>query len=274
MSASRHASRQAGRRATAGALTSVVVLTLAGCGGSSGPQARPTTGTARPPATSAGASATAPTTTASTTDPTTTSHSSAASPTTASSTTYRVVSSRVAATWRWPNDPGTPGRVDHRVPVPPVPQLVRIAVAGHAAAGGQPPYDRIAFTFTDAFPSYRYAFTDGLTGDPSGLPVTIGGLGVLTVAFTSAQAHTDGVPVRSSIVSQPARPVDHVRIVDVARAGDVEGVLTYGVGVTWPIPRSNPQFGVRAVEVEAVTGTGEHQYVVALDIDAANPSAS
>jgi hypothetical protein len=273
MSASILSSLHAERRARARTLVStVVVLALAGCGGSSGPQAEPSTGTA--PQTSASAGAPPPATTAagSTSRPATTSRPSR-SPT-ASSATYRVVSSRVAASWRWPNDPGTPGRVDHRVPVPPVPELVRINVASHAAAGGQPPYDRIAFTFTHAFPSYRYEFTDGLTGDPSGLPVAVGGLGVLTITFTSAQAHTDSVPVRSSIVSQPARPVDHVRIVDFARAGDVEGVLTYGVGVTWPIPKSNPQFDVRAFEVEAVTGTGQHQYVVAVDIDDANPSAS
>jgi hypothetical protein len=41
--------------------------------------------------------------------------------------------------------------------------------------------------------------------------------------------------------------------------------------VNQPVPHSNPQFGVRAYELETVTATGQHQFVVAIDIDATNP---
>jgi hypothetical protein len=37
---------------------------------------------------------------------------------------------------------------------------------------------------------------------------------------------------------------------DFAQAGDFEGILTYGIGATRPVPHSNPQFPVRAYEVE------------------------
>jgi hypothetical protein len=59
---------------------------------------------------------------------------------------------------------------------------------------------------------------------------------------------------------------------DYALGGDFEGVLTYGIGVTSPVEHSNPQFPVRAYEVETVTVSGQHRYTVAIDIDASNPA--
>jgi hypothetical protein len=56
---------------------------------------------------------------------------------------------------------------------------------------------------------------------------------------------------------------------DFAQAGDFEGVLSYGIGVTRSVLHSNPQTLVRAYEVETVTAAGQHRYVVAIDINAA-----
>ena len=85
--------------------------------------------------------------------------------------------------------------------------------------------------------------------------------------FTQARAHTaDGT--RSTIIAQPGRPIGYPWMTDFAQAGDFEGVLTYGIGVTRPIPHSNPQTSVRAYEVETVTASGQHLYVVAIDIAA------
>ena len=54
---------------------------------------------------------------------------------------------------------------------------------------------------------------------------------------------------------------------DYAMAGDYEGVLT------WAVSRGRsalqPQTYVRAYEVETVTAAGQHRYVVAIDINAA-----
>ncbi|HET9972143.1 MAG TPA: hypothetical protein VFQ68_28180, partial [Streptosporangiaceae bacterium] len=93
------------------------------------------------------------------------------------------------------------------------------------------------------------------------------GTDVLKIVFDQAQAHSaDGT--RSTIVSQPARHIGYECMTDFAQAGDYEGVLSYGIGVTRHILHSNPQRTVRAYEVETVTAAGQHQYVVAIDINA------
>jgi len=181
----------------------------------------------------------------------------------------QVVSSRVAYSWHWPNDVARPGQVAHAHQVPPVPQLVRISVGNHPGDQGGQPFNRMSFTFTTAFPSYRFAFVPRLVGDASGKVIPLRGLSVLKIVFTGAQAHSaDGK--RSTIISQPAPGIGYPRMTSYAQGGDFEGVLTYGIGVSWPIPQSNPQLAVRAYELETVTGTGQHQYVVAIDIDASN----
>ena len=69
-------------------------------------------------------------------------------------------------------------------------------------------------------------------------------------------------------MSQPARHIGYECMTDFAQAGDYEGVLSYGIGVTRHIPHSNPQRTVRAYEVELVNAAGQHRYVVAIDINA------
>ncbi|MGH3418959.1 MAG: AMIN-like domain-containing (lipo)protein [Streptosporangiaceae bacterium] len=178
----------------------------------------------------------------------------------------RVVSSRIAYPWHWPNDPAGPGRVTHAYAVPPVPELVQISVGNHSEEHGQLPYNRMSFTFTTAFPNYHFEWVGKLVSDVSGQVVSLHGTDVLKIVFTKAQAHTaDGA--RSTIVSQPGRPIGYPFMNDFAQAGDFEGVLTYGIGVTRPVLHSNPQTMVRAYEVEVVTATGQHRYVVAIDID-------
>jgi hypothetical protein len=192
-------------------------------------------------------------------------------PTTAApGTGTTVVSSRVAYPWNWP---GGAAGVTHNYPVPPVPELVAIGVGDHPSDPGERPFNRMAFTFTTAFPSYEFVYVDELLADGSGQSVPVDGLGVLKVAFRQAQAHT-GDGTASTIASQPARHFNYVRMVDYAPAGDFEGVVTYGIGITWPIPQSNPQIPVRIYEVEKVTAQGQHLYVVAIDVDAQQPAAA
>jgi hypothetical protein len=183
----------------------------------------------------------------------------------------RVVLSRVSYPWRWPNYATAGGQVTHEYPVPPVPELVRISIAHHHAAGNERAYDRMSFTFTNAFPSYHFAFTDSLVSDPSGALISLNASDVLKVVFSQAQAHTANGS-GSTIGSQPARVTGCPRMTDYAQAGDFEGTLTYGIGITRPVPRSNPQFPVRAYEVAEVTASGQHLYVVAIDVDATMPA--
>jgi hypothetical protein len=236
----------------------VVPVTLAACG--SQPAAP-----AAAPSPSGTPSATAPASPATTPAPARTPGPGASSPAPSS----RVVSSGVAYPWHWPNDPARPGRVTHAYAVPPVPELVQISVGYHPGERGQLPYNRMSFTFTGAFPGYHFEWASKLASDASGQLVPLAGSDVLKIVFTQAQAHTaDGT--RSTIVSQPGRPIGYPFMTDFAQAGDFEGVLTYGIGVTRPVPHSNPQTMVRAYEVEVVTATGQHRYIVAIDVDASH----
>ena len=149
--------------------------------------------------------------------------------------------------------------------MPPAPELISISVGHHPAEAGQASFDRMSFTFADAFPAYRFEFARQLVSDGSGMVIPLTGPDILKIAFTQARAHTpDGT--RSTIISQPGRPIGYQAIADFAQAGDFEGVLTYGIGVARPIPHSNPQPAVRAYEVETTTANGQHRYVVAIDI--------
>jgi hypothetical protein len=172
----------------------------------------------------------------------------------------------LAYQWRWPNDVAKPGRVAHTTAVPPVPELVRISVGDHPRDRSEQPFDRMSFTFTAGFPSYRFEFVDQLISDRRGQVIPLKGLDVLRIVFTDAQAHTATVPVRLTVSSQPDRPIGYHQIADYAQGGDYAGVLSYGLGINRPIPQSNPQIPVRAYEIEQVTATGQHQYVVAIDV--------
>jgi hypothetical protein len=180
-----------------------------------------------------------------------------------------VLSFRLAYPWHWPNDVARPGQVTHASAAPPVPELVQIRAGSHPAAPGDRAYDRISFTFTSAFPSYHIQFVPQLVSDGSGKVIPLGGQGVLRVVFSGAQAHTaDGT--KSSVISQPAPGIGLPRMTDYALGGDFEGVLSYGIGITWPAGHAGQQLPVRAYEQETVTG-GQHRYTVAIDIDASNP---
>jgi hypothetical protein len=235
-------------------LAIVVPATLAGCGSQ---PATPAAG----PSPSGTPSATAPASPGTVPAPTQT-------PTRTPGPSIRVVSSRVAYPWHWPNDAGRPGRVTHAYPVPPVPELVQISVGYHPGGHGQHPYNRMSFTFTRAFPGYHFEWVSKLAGDASGKVVPLAGADVLKIVFGQARAHSaDGT--RSTIVSQPGRPIGYPAMTDFAQAGDFEGVLTYGISTTRAVPHANPQTAVRAYEVEVVTAAGQHHYVVAIDINAA-----
>ncbi|MGH3174015.1 MAG: AMIN-like domain-containing (lipo)protein [Streptosporangiaceae bacterium] len=241
--------------AAAALAIAVVPVTLAGCGSQ--------------PATPAATPSSPPTATAPATPGTTPAPPQAPSPgATSPAPSIRVVSSRLAYPWHWPNDLARPGQVAHSYPVPPMPELVQISVGYHAGEHGQLPYNRMSFTFTRAFPSYHFEWVSQLVGDASGKVIPLVGTDVLKVVFDQAGAHSaDGT--RSTIVSQPGRPIGYPSMTDYAQAGDYEGVLTYGIGYARAVPLSNPQTYVRAYEVEVVTAAGQHRYVVAIDINAA-----
>ena len=249
------------QRIPLGTLLLVVLIlpVLAGCGSTPTRGASPTTSPSVTAASPSPTGTSTPTPTTATPTPTPTQTTPAAG--------WTVVSARVAYQWRWPNF-DNPASVTHAYPVPPFAQLVAIGVGNHPNDPGQRPYNRMSFSFTNGYPSYRFEFVDKLVADASGRTIPLLGLGVLRIVFNPAQAHTtDGS--RSSIVTQPLAHLGLTRMVDYAQGGDFEGYLSYGIGITWPNPHSNAEIGVRVYEVTYVNAQGAHRFVVALDVDAA-----
>ena len=226
---------------------------LAGCGSQPGQPAAPGTPS---PATSGPASPPIPA-------PSTLTPSSPATAVPAE----RVVSFKVTYPWRWPSGGSHPAVIRHTYPVPPVPQLIAVRVGHHPATAGERAFDRMSFTFTTAFPSYEFRFVSQLVHDGSGKPIPMASSETpLRVIFREAQAHTgSGAP---SVLTQPGAHLGLPRMTSWVQAGDFEGVLTYGIGITRPVAQSNPQFPVRSLEMEKVTAQGRHLYVVAIDVDA------
>jgi hypothetical protein len=182
------------------------------------------------------------------------------------STEWTVASARVAYQWSWPGGDPAAG-VSHTASVPPVPQLIRIGVGDHPNDPGDRPYNRMSFSFTIGYPSYRFQYVSQLAADGSGQPIPLEGHGVLRIVFNPAQAHTtEGTA--STIVSQPPAHLGLSRMASYASAGDFEGYLSYGIGIAYPIQQSNPQIKVRVVEVTYANAQGQHRYVVAFDVDA------
>ncbi|WP_460715098.1 AMIN-like domain-containing (lipo)protein [Nocardioides dilutus] len=94
-------------------------------------------------------------------------------------------------------------------------------------ASHQAEVDRIVFEFEGGLPTRtRVRYVDELIADGSGLPVRIAGRAILRVRFAGAQAHDDQgqtVLKRKSFVLP--------NIMTTVRAGDFEGVTTYGIGL-------------------------------------------
>lgn len=237
-------------------LAILIMPALAACGSTHTPGGTPTVtaSVTSPPSTNpTGEPTSNPTTTAPTQTPTQTQNPG-----------WTVVSARVAYPWHWPNL-DNPVSVTHTYPAPPVAELVAIGVGNHPTNPGERPYNRMSFTFTTGYPSYRVEFVDKLVADGSGRTIPLAGSGVLRIVFNPATAHTeDG---RSSILPQPPTNLGLDRMVAYARAGDFEGYLTYGIGISWPNPRPNPQIAIRVYEVTYRTGQGDYRYVVAVDVD-------
>lgn len=119
--------------------------------------------------------------------------------------TTKLVFYRVAYPWAWPG-PATAGTAVRQTPkVPPVPELVGISVGQHLVPAGLP-YDRMSFTFTNAYPSSHFWYSDTLLAVSTGKVIPKPSYGQpncawLGISFMVAQAHTSSGA--SSIVSQP-----------------------------------------------------------------------
>jgi hypothetical protein len=109
---------------------------------------------------------------------------------------------------------------------PDTPTLVAIRASHH------PGFDRIVYEFAGGLPARtRVRYVDRLIADGSGLPVRVAGRAVLRVIFEGTQAHDDQ---GQTVTRRKAFALPN--IMTTVRAGDFEGVTTYGVGLAKRTP--------------------------------------
>lgn len=101
--------------------------------------------------------------------------------------------------------------------------LVAIRAAHH------PDYDRVVFEFAGALPAERsVGYVPQVIQDPTGQPVPLVGDAFLRVRMSSAQGHDDAGNVTYGAVRRTLALPD---VIQVANAGDFEGVLSFGIGL-------------------------------------------
>ncbi|MFI7576537.1 hypothetical protein [Micromonospora sp. NPDC049497] len=226
-------------------LACLVVLLVAACSTDGG-------GSASSPT----PSAVAPTTASSAPDP---GQSSAPSPgPTSTSPGQPAPSSDWRATYGWAV-PSTPVGVPHRFavpvappPAPPLPTLVEVRVGDHPAEN----FSRITFAFRGPTPPYQVAYVAGIEQDGSGDPVVLPGTAFLAVRFQQAQAHDEAG--RSTLVAAPPRTIGYPTLLGWAPAGDFEGQVSVGLGLSgrWPVrlAESTRPDGIHVVSVDVRRG--------------------
>jgi hypothetical protein len=150
-------------------------------------------------------------------------------------------------TYAW-NVPSREVRVEHPVDVPPVPELVEVRTGDHPEGG----FARITFAFRDAVPAYRFQYVRQVVSDGAGTPIALPGNSFLTIVFSPARAGAGDAGVQN---------VGYRNLVSFVRAGNYEGYVTYGVGIS-VAPDSDQVLPIRVGELTRPDGL----HVVALDI--------
>lgn len=130
------------------------------------------------------------------------------------------------------------------------PLLVDVRTAHH------PGFDRITFEFRGPRPQHRIGYRSQLVEDASGKPVELAGAAAINVVFQGANAHNpDGSPSVEPRRFKPNLP----SLKEVARIGDFEAVVTYGLGIDHRVPfkvleLSNPSR--IAIDISTAAGSG------------------
>ena len=135
-------------------------------------------------------------------------------------------------------------------------------------AGNHPegPYQRMSFYFRGGYPSYQVSYVPSVVRDPRGDPVSLPGNAFLQVVFTDAQAHTSAGA--SSVTASPPSAIGYQNLRGYALAGDFEGHVTYGLGLSTR-PNSDQVLSVRLGELTKPDGAGGSYCVVFVDIQTA-----
>ncbi|MEO3782180.1 GerMN domain-containing protein [Actinocorallia sp. B10E7] len=97
-------------------------------------------------------------------------------------------------------------------------------------ASHQRGYDRLEFRFRGGLPDQRSArYVSRVIADPSGLPMTLSGGAFLRIRFADAVGHDEEGNVTYGAVR---RTYKLPQVIQLANAGDFEGVLSFGLAVS------------------------------------------
>lgn len=91
-------------------------------------------------------------------------------------------------------------------------------------------YDRIVFQFSGRLPAYSVARVSGVIADPRGTPVPMAGQAYLRVVFRGATVRCQQPPHATYSGPSVLTPF-YSQLLVVAKAGDFEGVLSFGIGL-------------------------------------------
>ena len=112
--------------------------------------------------------------------------------------------------------------VRHDIAVPPVPRVVGIRSATHAAG-----YDRVTVDLSGGIPGYEVGYVDSPIAETSGEPVSMPGRRYLQIRLAPADAHDDsGKPTVGR-----ARTLGLPMVEAYAVTSDVEGIVTIVLGL-------------------------------------------
>jgi hypothetical protein len=103
-----------------------------------------------------------------------------------------------------------------------LPQLVAVEVSHQGS------FDRVVFRFSSHVPGYNISYVSGIRHDPSDKPIQLQGNAFISVAMHSVASGQVGAPAAPQSRQTPLFP----QLRELTGAGDFEGVVSYGLGLT------------------------------------------
>jgi hypothetical protein len=134
-----------------------------------------------------------------------------------------------------------------------LPQLISVEVGHHAT------FDRVVFNFSSHVPGYNVNYVPAVTADPSDEPVQLQGGAFLAVAMHSVASAQVGAAAAPQDRQTPLFP----ELRELAGAGDFEGTVSFGLGLTVQsgfrvFTLTNPDRLVVDVQIPSLVATGSN----------------
>ncbi|HEX2783045.1 MAG TPA: hypothetical protein VHN36_05635 [Ilumatobacteraceae bacterium] len=136
-----------------------------------------------------------------------------------------------------------------------LPQLLSVEVGHHAT------FDRVVFNFSSHVPGYNVSYVPAVTTDPSDQPVQLQGGAFIAVAMHSVASDQIGAPAAPQGRQTPL----FAELREIAGAGDFEGTVSFGLGLTAQsgfrvFTLTNPDRLVVDVAIPSLVATGSNAH--------------